>query len=146
MIIFSESFELVIVSIPAPAVSSYCLLFNSSVNVLLPSLNKIEYNEGYEAIFDSLSYLYDKFNKYDMIEKYAQELEYIYIEYLLHASNLRFLKFNKLNNIKKVSIIMKEKYPNYRNNIYFKMENIKYRIVCNLFYKNKVKLLKLILK
>ena len=81
-----------------------------------------------------------------MIEKYAQELEYIYIEYLLHASNLRFLKFNKLNNIKKVSIIMKEKYPNYRNNKYFKMENIKYRIVCNLFYKNKIKLLKLILK
>lgn len=110
------------------------------------ALNKIEYNEGYEAIFDSLSYLYDKFNKYDMIEKYAQELEYIYIEYLLHASNLRFLKFNKLNNIKKVSIIMKEKYPNYRHNKYFKMENIKYRIVCNLFYKNKVKLLKLILK
>lgn len=110
------------------------------------ALNKIEYNEGYEAIFDSLSYLYDKFNKYDMIENYAQELEYIYIEYLLHASNLRFLKFNKLNNIKKVSIIMKEKYPNYRNNKYFKMENIKYRIVCNLFYKNKVKLLKLILK
>ena len=110
------------------------------------ALNKIEYNEGYEAIFDSLSYLYDKFNKYDMIDKYAQELEYIYIEYLLHASNLRFLKFNKLNNIKKVSIIMKEKYPNYRSNKYFKMENIKYRIVCNLFYKNKVKLLKLILK
>ena len=47
------------------------------------SLNKIEYNEGYEAIFDSLSYLYDKFNKYDMIEKYAQELEYIYIELLM---------------------------------------------------------------
>lgn len=110
------------------------------------ALNKIEYNKGYEAIFDSLSYLYDKFNKYDMIEKYTQELEYIYIEYLLHASNLRFLKFNKLDNIKKVSIIMKEKYPNYRNNKYFKMENIKYRIVCNLFYKNKVKLLKLILK
>ena len=102
--------------------------------------------EVYKAIMQNFSYLYDKFNKYDMIEKYAQELEYIYIEYLLHASNLRFLKFNKLNNIKKVSIIMKEKYPNYRNNKYFKMENIKYRIVCNLFYKNKVKLLKLILK
>lgn len=110
------------------------------------ALNKIEYNEGYEAIFDSLNYLYDKFDKYDIINKYNQELEYIFIEYLLHASNLRFLKFNKLDNIKRVSKIMKEKYPNYKNNKYFKMENIKYRIVCNLFYKNKIKLLKLILK
>lgn len=110
------------------------------------ALNKIEYNEGYEAIFDSLNYLYDKFDKYDIINKYNQELEYIFIEYLLHASNLRFLKFNKLDNIKRVSRIMKEKYPNYKNNKYFKMENIKYRIVCNLFYKNKIKLLKLILK
>lgn len=110
------------------------------------ALNKIEYNKGYEAIFDSLDNLYNKFNTYDMIDKYYSELEYIYIEYLLHATNLRFLKFNKIDNIKKVSLIMKDKYPNYKNNKYFKNEGIKYRIVCNLFYKNRINILKLILK
>ncbi|MDO4378581.1 MAG: hypothetical protein Q4C64_05450, partial [Erysipelotrichia bacterium] len=105
-----------------------------------------EYNSGYEAIFDSLNNLYNKFVKYDIINEYANEVEYIYIEYLLHAANLRFLYFDKNENIEKVADVMHEKYPYYYKNKYFLKENIKYRIVCNLFYRRKTKILKLILK
>lgn len=110
------------------------------------ALHKEEYNIGYEAIFDSLNNLYDKFVKYDIINEYSQEVEYIYIEYLLHGANLRFLKFNKIENIKKVTSIMSKKYPNYRKNKYFCQESLKYKIVCNLFYYKKVNLLKMLLK
>lgn len=99
------------------------------------SLNKKYYDKRWEDIFTSLDNLHYKFIEYDVFGDYYQELEYIYIEYLLHAANLRFIDYKEgLVNIKKVSKVMKDKFSKWRNNKYYQKENIKYKIMCNLFY------------
>ena len=111
------------------------------------ALNKNKYSKSWEDIFSSLNHLYNKFIESNLLIKYCDELEYIYIEYLLHAANLKFIGFEEgINNIKKVSEVMKEKFPNWKKNKYYKKHNIKYKIVCNLFFYNQIKILKLILK
>ena len=110
------------------------------------ALNKDKYNEGYDMIFDSLSHLYSKFEQYNLLNDYQQELEYIYIEYLLHAANLRFLKYDKRANISRVSSEISRLYPKFYKNNYYQKESIKYKVVCNLFYYKMIGLLKLILR
>ncbi len=103
------------------------------------SLNKKSYDKKWEDIFDSLDNLYTKFNEYNLLDKFNQELEYIYIEYLLHAANLKFIDYKEgIKNIKKISKIMKKKYPKWRHNIYYKQESIKYKVMCNLLYYNQI--------
>ena len=41
---------------------------------------------------------------------------------------------------------MKIEFPNWRKNKYYKQENIKYKIMCNLFYYRLIIILKLIRK
>lgn len=103
------------------------------------------YNEKLTNIYSSLDNLYRNF-KLLSNDKYNNELEWIYIEHLLHAASLRFLKFNKLDEIRKINTIMKEKFPNWNKNKYYQTRNIKYKIVCRLIYKEKFNLLKIILK
>lgn len=109
------------------------------------SLNKQKYDRQWEDIFDSLENLYQKFASYKMLDEYYQELEYIYIEYLLHAANLKFLPYNEgRKNIPKVAKTLKTKFPSWRKNKYYKQENIKYKVMCNLFYYNQIWLINIL--
>lgn len=108
-------------------------------------LNKKNYDKKWEDIFDSLDHLYNKFKEYNLLNEYKDELEYIYIEYLLHAANLRFIDYEEgRNNILKVKSVIKDKFPNWRKNKYYKQESIKYKVMCNLFYYNQLKLINLL--
>lgn len=109
------------------------------------TMKQLEYNEKLTHIYPSLDNLYNHFILKTK-DKYQEELEWIYIEHLLHAAALRFLKFNKLEEIKKINKIIKVRFPKWNKNKYYQKQNIKYKIVCNLIYKEKIKLLKLILK
>lgn len=101
-----------------------------------------KYNSKLEDIFYVVDSLYNDF----IDTEYKEELEYLYIEHLLHAANLRFINYKEgIQQIKKVSRIMKEKFPNWRKNTYFRKSDIKYKIICNLLFCNKVKLVKLLL-
>ena len=110
-------------------------------------LNRQEYNKKWEDIFESLEVLYNHFvdgNKYD---EYHDELEYIFIEYLIHAAGLKFLKYKEgVTNLEKIHDVMTEKFSNWNKNKYFKQMPLKYRIVCNLIFKSRIKLLKMILR
>ena len=109
------------------------------------ALNKKSYSKSWEDIFSSLNNLYNRFDEGGIINEYYNELEYIYIEYLLHAANLKFIDYKEgIPNIKKVSRIMNQKFPNWRKNYYYKKENLKYKIIVNLFYYNQIKLIKLL--
>lgn len=111
------------------------------------SLNKKNYNPNWEDIFSVLDYLYQGFTTKKLFTEYKEELEFIYIEYLLHAANLRFIDYKEgIKNIKLVAKEMKNKFPNWRRNIYYKQTSIKYKIICNLFFYNKVNLIKKILR
>ena len=106
-------------------------------------LNKNKYDKKWEDIFDVLEYLSKKFTN----DNFNEELEYLYIEYLLHAASLKFYKYEEgKNNIKKIKKVIHKNFPNWRKNKYYKQQNIKYKIVCNLFYYNQVGLIKLILR
>lgn len=110
------------------------------------TMNQKLYNKSLEDIFDSMNNLKQIFIKNNLYRKYYSELEYIFIKHLLHAATLRFLKFNKYNNIDKIVKIIKKEFPNWNKNIYFKKENLKYKIVCNLIYNRRYKLLKILLR
>lgn len=105
------------------------------------TMNQVIYNKKLEDIFYSLEHLSVCFDG-----KYKDELEYIYIENLLHAASLRFFKFKKYDQLDMVVNVIKNSYPKWNKNMYYKNESIKYKIVCNLFYKKNYTLLKLILK
>jgi len=118
----------------------YCYLIREG-----STMKQTQYNEKLTHIYESLDKLYIKTKEHSK-NKYNQELEWIYIEHLLHAASLRFLKFNKIDEIKHIVLIMKERFPNWNKNEYYKNMSLKYKIVCNLIYKEKIKLLKIILK
>ena len=108
-------------------------------------LNQQNYNKKWEDIFPALTNLYNCFKDNNMLEEYHRELEYIYIEYLLHAANLKFIDYKEgIPNIKKISKIMKEKFPKWRSNYYYKKESIKYKVMVNLFYYNQTNLIKVL--
>lgn len=100
------------------------------------SMKQIKYNKKMEDIFFVMNNLTSKIS-----DEYKEELEYLYIEHLLYGATLRFLKFNKKEMLLKIQNIMKEKYPKYRNNVYYKNKSIKFKIVCFLSYYGQYKIL-----
>ena len=100
------------------------------------------YNPKIEDIFYAVEKLYNDFKD----TEYMEELEYIYIEHLLHAASLRFFSYKEgIGNIDKVVSVMKDKFPKWRKNKYYKMQSIKYKIICELFYHKKFGILSSIL-
>ena len=111
------------------------------------SLNQNKYSKKFEDIFESLNILYNYFESSKILKKYHDELEYIFIEYLIHAAGLKFLKYPQgINNLNKIKEIIDSKFPKWRRNKYFKKMSLKYKIVCNLIYKRRTNLLKLLLR
>jgi len=114
---------------------NYVILENST-------MRQKEYNKKLEDIFFVTEKLYKDFKN----TEFSEEIEYIFIEHLLHAATLRFLQYEGTNeNIFKISKIIKEKFPKWRKNKYYRQHNWKYKIVCNLAYYRKIKLLRKIL-
>ncbi len=111
------------------------------------SLNQNKYSKKFEDIFESLNILYNYFESSKILKKYHDELEYIFIEYLIHAAGLKFLKYPQgINNLNRIKEIIDSKFPKWRKNKYFKKMSLKYKIVCNLIYKRRTNLLKLLLR
>ncbi len=111
------------------------------------TMRQNKYNEKLLDIFKVVEHMENEFIKNKKYNEYSEEIEYIYIEDLLHGATLRFIKYEEgLKDIIKIKQIIKEKYPNYYKNKYYKLKNIKYKIMCYLTMHNKIKLLKKLLK
>lgn len=99
------------------------------------------YNPKLENIYYAIDYLYENTKK--LSNKFDEELEYMFIEHLLHASTLRFLEFENTDEyIEKNAQILLEKYPNWNKNKYYKKQTLKYKIMCKLVTLNKIKILR----
>ena len=86
-------------------------------------------------------------NKKYLYGDYPEEIEYLYISHLLRSASLRFVDYdNSYELVAKIVSTMKNYFPNYRNNIYYKKSSIKFKIVCFLAYFKQVKILKLLKK
>ena len=106
------------------------------------TMNQIIYTPKLKDIFKVMEQL-----SLELKNDFPEELEYLYITNLLHGAGLRFLKFSEgISDIKKVSLIMHNQFPNWKKNIYLKNNDFKYKIICHLIYKKNIKVLKLFLK
>lgn len=95
-------------------------------------MNQTKYNKKLEDIFIVMEELSSKFQN-----KFTEELEFLYIKHLLYYASLRFLNYREgKKQLKTISTIMKENFPNWKNNKYFKQEDLKYRLLCKLFFNN----------
>jgi len=92
-------------------------------------INK-EYKKKYEDIFAASNYLYDNLNDFG----YNKQLEYLLIYHLLYLGSLNFYKYNKLDQINRISLFMKEKFPKWRKNEYLKKHTFKEKLLMRLFY------------
>lgn len=110
-------------------------------------MNQIKYNPKNSDMFKSLDVIKNYFITKEIYNDYKDEIEYLYIEHLLHAYVLRVYKYKEgRNGIRQAIKVVKDNYNNWNKNKYFKKENLKYKIVCYLIYFDKINILKIILK
>lgn len=101
-----------------------------------------EYRPFVDTVFKGLEQLRKYFN-----QQYQEELEYLHIEHLLRSASIRYLGFKVCHNqLDKIIKTMKENYPNWYKNKYYKKESIKKKIMCHLLYKQQYKLISLLRK
>lgn len=106
------------------------------------TMHQITYNKKLECIFEAMEYLNEKCKG-----NYQEELEYIYIDHLLHAASLRFFAFDEGKKmLDKVVQVMNEMFPKWSKNKYYKKRDWKYQLVCKLFYCKRYGVLKILLK
>ncbi len=98
------------------------------------TMNQIKYSKKLEDIFPVMEELSIKFEN-----NHKEELEYLYIIHLLREASLRFLLYKEGKNKRKEIInLMKNKFPNWRNNKYFKKDSFKDQLICKMLYTNNV--------
>ena len=101
-----------------------------------------KYSSNLLDIFDVLEY-----NKKLLQKSYPDEVEYLYIQHLLRSASLRFLDYdNSRFLLKKINDIIKNYYPNYWKNKYYRKSSLKFRTVCFLSYHKLYFLLKILKK
>lgn len=109
------------------------------------SMNQSKYNEKLDDIFKVMD---DLTNNFDINNEYYYHiLEYLYIEHLLYSANMRFLNYKEgITKVKKISNIIKEKFPNWKDNKYYKLKSIKFKVFCMLAFKKRILLCKVLKK
>ena len=98
-------------------------------------------------MFTSLEILKKYYKEKNKYEKYKEEIEYLYINNLLHAYIITIFKYDEsFECVNKVHDLIKKEFKHWNKNKYFKNRELKYKIACNLIYKKQIKLLRLLLK
>ena len=102
------------------------------------TMRQPSYNKRLQSIFKVMESLDEKFGD----TKYQDELEYLYIAHLLHDAGLRFLPFREgREDIKRISKIMKSRFPKWRKNKYYKQLDWRFKYESELLYRKHTRLL-----
>ena len=111
-------------------------------------MNQQKFNDKILDIKIVLSSIESKFQEFNKLEKYSQELEYLHIEHLLYSTPLRICLYKEEGKryLDEISNLFKEKYPNWKNNKYFKMKSIKFKVICYLTYLKKRNIINMLSK
>ena len=102
------------------------------------TMRKKEYNKKYENIFKANEILVDSLKD----TPYKDELEYMVAYHMLYEGSLNFYKYNKLENIDKISNFIKINFKNWSKNKYVKELSFKTKFLMKLFYYKKYKIIK----
>ena len=101
------------------------------------TMRQATYNKKLDSIFVAIKHLENEFKNRNLFEKYKDEIEFLNIYHLLYAASGRFLEYPEgKQKIKEIIKIIKNNYPNWKKNKYYKQQNNKIKITCNLFYYN----------
>lgn len=102
------------------------------------------YNKKLESIFVAINHLENEFQNRSLLEKYSQEIEFLNIYHLLYAASGRFLEYPEgKSKIKEIVKIIKENYPNWNQNKYYKQQNSIFKLTCKIFFSQKFILINL---
>ena len=97
-------------------------------------IRKKEYNKKYEDIFKANEILLNILKD----TEYTEELEYMVAYHMLYEGSLNFYKYNKLENIDKISDFIKRNFKKwYKNKYVVKELNLKSKLLMKLFYYKK---------
>lgn len=100
------------------------------------------FNNKLLDIFDVL-----RTNKERLYKNYPNEIEYLYITHLLRSATLRFLDYKDGSNcLSDINQIMKEEFPNWKKNPYYKKSGFKLKMLCIFAYNSHYGILKIIKK
>ena len=104
------------------------------------TMQQKEFNPKIDDIFKVMDYVTS------ILPSNKDELEYLYIEHYLYSATLRYVDFNEgKDRLNKINEIM-TKYPNFKDNIYYKKKSIKFKLICNLAIKKKYEVIKFLKK
>lgn len=107
------------------------------------SMRQTAYNAKLASIYPVAEQLKNAF----LHTPHVRELEYLYIEHLLHGAVLRYLQYPEgVEDIRRICHIMKCTFPHWQKNPYYRSMGIKYKIVCTLAYHKLLRLLKFLLR
>ena len=110
-------------------------------------MHQKKFSDKLYDIIKVLDHVYDSFKKHKNLDKYHDEIEYLYITHLLRSTTLRFLEYEDgEEKLKVVNEIMNDKFPNWKLNKYFKKSSFKLKLICKFAYQKKYGILKLLLK
>ncbi len=105
-------------------------------------MNQKKFNKKFLDIFVAL-----ESNKKRLLEYYPDEVEYLYITHLLRSTSLRLVTSSEgIVYLDKIIGIMKNDFPNWRQNVYLKKSSFKLRMVCFLAYHRQIFFLKILKK
>ena len=99
-----------------------------------------KYNPKYEDMLYVSDYIYDLFSKNKLIEKFNDELKYIYLDSILKSGIINFSKYKE--SLKFIPILkknVKSKFKNLLMNKYFLAEPLyrKFTVISTLFFPSK---------
>ncbi len=103
------------------------------------TMRTTEYKEKFEDIFVAVDYLYDNLNSCGVDE----ELEYLIVYHFLLLGSLNFYQYQKYDQIDKISLFVKSKFPKWNKNKYLKNNTFKEKLLMKLFYFKKYDIIKI---
>lgn len=110
-------------------------------------MNQTKMNPKMLHIFDSMQNLSNKMKELKKYDYFKSEMEMLYIMNLLHGASLRFMKFPDTQDyLDKIVKVLDDEFKDWKKNIYFKKMDFKFKVMCDLLYKKRYSLIKLITK
>jgi len=106
------------------------------------SIRRKEYNKKLEDIIFVTDYLYEELKKYELMDKYKDEIEYMYLDSILKGGVLRFAAFSE--GIEHITTLRKKvlsKFPNILKNKYYKKSNLYIKLLTYISVKAHPKIL-----
>lgn len=111
-----------------------CLYYYNMSNTNSTTRKK-EYDKRYEDMFFASDHLYELFQKDNLIEKYYEELSYIFLDGILKSGVLKFAKYKEgIPNISLLRKNVKTKFRKLLNNKYYKKDSLYRKLTAFMAY------------